>query len=142
MKHLLLQFAEVPEMPDIDLDLVEYDPVQNLTIVKNSGIPAVNFDHQVTQTFTKTYGEGADSDSDLQYKVKSMMGTSTHTRVLHESTDNDADRAIRVATLAHTATKTFTRTEASDSDNNYKDLSYLTSTRTLTESSEALDSDK
>ncbi len=139
MKHLILQFAETPNQENIDLSMVEYDPQLQLTVIKGTKTPAVNFDEQATNTLTKTVGEGADADRDTRHNVRVMLATSTQTRVHNESADSDPRR--KLSSLLDTSSDTFTRT-ASDGDKDLRDISYLAATCTLTESSETLDSDK
>jgi len=138
MKHLLLQYAESPNQENIDLSAIEYNPTLNLNVFKGTNIPAVNFSEQATETFTKTTGEGVDSDRNL--KLKTLMDTSTQTRVQNEASDSDANG--RCEKLLDTSTQTFIKTEASDSDKNFSDMEYLSATQTLTETGETLDSDK
>ena len=115
MKHLILEFAEKPSNENIDLSNIEYDHDLNLNVLKGTKTPAINFSDQATETFTKVTGEAADTDRHLKKGLSLSMDTSTETR---------------------------THNEVSDSDKNFRDLYYLSATRTLTESSEALDSDK
>lgn len=142
MKHILLQFAEVPDGENIDTSFIEYSPVLNLSIVKGTDIPAVTFSDQATETFTKTNGEGTDSDHNLKYQaLDSLMDTTTATRTHGETTDSDP-RHHDLSSLLDTATHTFVKSEASDSDQHFKDLAFLSATRTLTETVETVDSDK
>lgn len=115
MSYFLLQFAECSENEHIDTSIVEYDETQHLNVIKGTNVPAVNYINLATETFTKTTGEGADSDRDVYQNLSLLMATETHTR-MHQ--------------------------EATDSDQGFRNLQYLVDTRTLTESSEALDSDK
>jgi|GEM_PF-630952 len=141
MKHIILQFTESPEQPDISMDLVEYDKLLNLNVVKGTKIPAVTYTEQATDTFTKTYTEGSDSDRDLQNELEDLMATTTATRTYSEALDSDP-RMHSIQSLTDTSTQTFVNVEQSDSDKGFKDLAYLSETRTLTEANEALDSDK
>lgn len=140
-KHLILEFAEIPEQENIDFNIIEYDEKLNLNVVKGTKIPAVTFSHQDTQTFSKGGNEGTDSDTDLQNNISMMLETSTQTRRINEETDSDPTYS-KLTTMLDTTTQTFVHTEVSDSDKNFHDLQFLSDTRTLTESSEALDSDK
>jgi hypothetical protein len=140
MNHLILEFAETPNQENVALDVVEYDSDLNLTVIKGTKTPAVLFDDQATNTFTKANGEGADADKQLSDAVGILLATSTQTRLLNESADTDP--RTKLARMLDTSTKTFTNTETSDSDKDMRDISYLAATRTLTESSETLDSDK
>lgn len=132
MQYLLLKFAETPQKENIDLSIVEYDNELNLNVIKGTKIPAITFMDQATETFTKTAGEGADSDRDLNCTIAAMADTSTQTKVSNESSDSDTRQSL--IQLLDTSTQTFVRSEVSDSDKNFKDLEYLAATRTLTES--------
>ncbi len=140
MKHLLLHLAEEANQEPIDTSLIEYDHNLNLNVLKSTSIPAVIFDNQATETFTKGGFEGTDSDQDVQSKIDIILGTSTQTRAQNESSDNDKNNQLEL--MLDTRTKTFTNTEASDDDKNFTALQYVVDTRTLTESLEVTDSDK
>lgn len=140
MKHILLQFAEIPEREDIHLSVVEYDHELNLNVIRGSKTPAITFTDQATETFTKVQGEGADSDRDIKYNISSLLETSTQTRVSNEGSDSDP--MYHIGSMLDTSTHTLVHAEVSDSDKNFRDIEFLSATRTLTESSEALDSDK
>lgn len=64
------------------------------------------------------------------------METETFTKTGGEASDSDADFQM------DTATRTYTEMEATDSDANIHSLIQLMGTSTLTESSEAVDSDE
>ena len=115
MSYFLLEFAETPTAELVNSSLIEYDKELNLSVIKGTKTPALQAAHQATETFTKTSGEGTDSDRDARNVMEAMIATSTQTRVQHEASDSDKDR---------------------------HHLSSLVATRTLTESSEAADSDK
>ncbi len=135
MRHILLEFAEVPKQDAIDMSMVEYDNELNLNVFKNTKIPAVTFADQQTETFTKTQGEGSDSDRDMKYNISSLLDTSTQTRTHNEVSDSDSK--YNLSSLLDTSTLTFVNNEVSDSDKNLRDMGFLSSTRTLTETSEA-----
>ena len=139
-KHILLQFAETPEHDFIDTSIVEYDYILNLNVFKGTKTAAVNYADQQTETFTKTSGEGSDSDNDLKYNLSSLLDTSTQTRTHNE--DSDSDARISFSNLMDTSTLTFVNSEISDSDKNIRDIEFLSATRTLTETSEVLDNDR
>ncbi|OBY65975.1 hypothetical protein [Polaribacter vadi] len=115
MKPLILEFTESPKLQNIDYSLIEYSKEKNLSVLKNTTIPAISYVSMDTETFTKTSGEPSDSDNDYRLKLKRLLDTST---------------------------ETFTSTEPSDSDNNYSSLKLLMDTQTVTESIEPTDSDK
>lgn len=116
MKPLILEFAESPELKKIDYSLIEYSKKKNLSVIKNTEIPAISYVSMDTETFTKTYGEPSDSDNQHKYNLRSLLDTST---------------------------ETFTgASDPSDSDNNRKSLQMLLDTQTVTESIESTDSDK
>lgn len=115
-KNLLLHFAETLDAPIEDgRDLVEYNNNLNLVVLKGTTIPAVNYANEATETFTKSHGEGSDSDAGLSKNLTILMGTET---------------------------RTFTRGESSDSDRDKRYVQELMATQTLTERVEATDSDK
>lgn len=87
MKLFSLQFKESPTTESLDYSLIEYDPIQNLSVNKVTRQPAIDSLKLDTETFTKTQGENSDSDNNNH-----------------------------IAILLDTETRTFTRTEASDSD--------------------------
>jgi len=115
MKPLILEFAESPELKTLDYSLIEYSHKMNLSVIKNSDVPAISYVNMETETFTRTMGEPTDSDNDLRYNLKRLLDTSTDT---------------------------FTSTEPSDSDQNHSALQLLMDTQTITESVEPTDSDK
>jgi len=112
MKPLIFEFKESPTGEALDYSLIEYDKRLNLSVNKLTGQPAIETINLETETFTKTQGEGADSDRD------------------------------GLSMLMDTETRTFTHSEASDSDKDRTALQNLMDTTTLTESSEATDQDK
>jgi len=115
MKPLILEFAEKPTFKNLDFSLIEYSQKQNLSVIKDTEMPAIKYVSMDTETFTKTTGEPTDSDNDYKLSLRQILDTST---------------------------ETFTSTEASDSDNDLKRLKLLMDTQTITESVEGTDSDK
>ncbi len=111
MKPLIFEFRENPIGEAQDYSLIEYDDNLNLSVNKLTGQPAIDSVNLETETFTKTQGEGADSDRS------------------------------GVSILMDTETRTFNRSEASDSDKDRMVLQNLIATTTLTESSETADQD-
>ena len=126
MKHILLEFSETPDQYDIDLSKITYDNDLNLNVLKNTKIPAITFADQQTETFTKTNGEGSDSDNDMKYKIAPLLTTSTQTRTHNEA--SDCDSKYNLSNLLDTSTQTFINSEVSDSDKNIRDLDYLSAT--------------
>lgn len=118
MKHILLQFAETPEGADISTDCIEYDHTLHLNVVKNTAVPAVTFDQQATETFTKAHGEGADSERNSMEDIYKLMSTSTETRIVREASDSDPRQML---SLLYTMTQTHVEAESSDSDKGIKD---------------------
>lgn len=112
MRPLIFEFKETPIGESHDYSLIEYDHTLNLSVSKMTGLPAIEMANLETETFTKTQGEGADSD-------KSGLSM-----------------------LMDTETRTYTHSEASDSDRDRMALQNLMATTTLTESSETVDQDK
>jgi hypothetical protein len=115
MKPLILEFAEAPKLKNLDYSLIEYSWNKNLSVLKNTDIPAISYVSMDTETFTKTTGEPTDSDSNFNYKIKRLLDTSTGTHSF---------------------------TEPSDSDDNFSPLKMLLDTQIITESVEPTDSDK
>jgi hypothetical protein len=111
MRPLILEFKEKPTGEDLDYSLIEYDHTLNLSVNKLTRLPAIESLNLETETFTKTQGEGSDTD-------KSGLSL-----------------------LMDTETRTFTHSEASDSDRDRMALQSLMETSTLTESSETTDQD-
>src|SRR4051794_1576840 len=105
MKHLLLQFAEIPKLPEVDLSVVEYNSELSLTVLKGTNIPAVAYDQQATKTFTKIQSEASDADRDERHQLEAMLGTSTQTREYQETSDSDPHRTL--LSLIGTSTQTF-----------------------------------
>jgi len=142
MSYFLLEFGEAATGESVYSSLIEYDKELNLSVIKGTKTPAIKAAQQATETFTKTQGEGTDSDRDTHYSFAVMMATKTQTRVSQEATDSDRDIRQDLRTLMGTSTQTFVKQEVSDSDKDRQRLSSLVATRTLTESSEVADSDK
>lgn len=115
MKPLIFQFKETPELKNLDYSLIEYSKEKQLSVIKNTQIPAISYVSMDTETFTKSSGEPTDSDKNLSHSVRHLLDTRTDT-LNHE--------------------------EQSDSDNNYSSLRLLMDTQTITESEEPTDSDK
>lgn len=112
MRPLIFEFKDNPTGEAQDYSLIEYDNTLNLSVNKLTGQPAIGTVNLETETFTKTQGEGADSDRN------------------------------GLSMLMDTETRTFTHSEASDSDKDRMALQNLMDTTTLTESSETTDQDK
>lgn len=148
MKPLILEYAEKANGKPLDFSMVEYSYEQNLTVLKNSNVPAVKFMPLDTTTFTKADGEASDTDAQpmsLVNELKSLLDTTTQTKTFSEASDSDASYMSMVTDLKillDTATKTFTSTEVSDSDDKIKAFGSLLDTKTLTETVENSDSDK
>lgn len=142
MSYFILEFAEAATGEPVDCPQIEYDKELNLSVIKGTKTPALKAVQQATETFTKTQGEGTDSDRDAHHLLSVMMATQTQTRVSQEATDSDRDICQNLRTLMGTSTQTYVKQEVSDSDKDRQHLSSLVATRTLTESSEVADSDK
>lgn len=148
MKPLILEYAETPTGKPLDFSMVEYSAKQNLTVLKDTDVPAVKFMPLDTNTFTKTQGESSDSDAQtmsLLNELNSLLDTSTKTRTVSEASDSDNGMVQGIDNLKamlDTTTKTFTNAEVSDSDDRIKALVSLLDTKTLTENVENSDSDR
>jgi hypothetical protein len=114
MRPLILEFAEIPKIKKLDYSLIEYSNVKNLSLIKNTEIPAITYANMDTGTSTKTDNEPTDSDLDIRYKLSRLLDTSTDTRSAQEPTD---------------------------SDDNFSSIKLLMDTKTITESVEPTDSD-
>lgn len=148
MRPLILQYSETPTGNQLDFSLVEYSVEQNLTVIKNTDIPAVKFMSLDTNTFTRTGGEQSDSDAQkisLIQELQNLLDTRTKTFSGEESdSDNQIKAEIQnIKTLLDTKTVTLVSTEAVDSDNDRaKALLSLLDTKTITENVENSDSDR
>lgn len=115
MRPLILEFAETPEMKNLDFSLIEYSKKKNLSVMKGTENSAISYVNMDTSTMTKAGEEPADSDNDYKFNLKHLLDTSTDT---------------------------FTSTEQSDSDNSRASLKMLMDTQTITESAEPTDPDR
>lgn len=90
MEPLILKFRETPTENDLKYDEVEYSSKLNLTVLKGTEDPAVDFLKMETETFTKAQGEGSDTDkSGVGRKLRLLMETMTETHAQLEGTDKD-----------------------------------------------------
>jgi len=96
MKPLILQYTEKPLVDSFDNSLIEYDHILNLSVDKITKRPAVSFLNMGTETFTKTYNEVSDSDTD---RINYMMGTSTQTHYQTEGSDDDKGYEVHYSTI-------------------------------------------
>jgi hypothetical protein len=114
MQPLILKFKERSTKKNLDYSLIEYCPNQNLSVIRNSQIPAINYVSLDTITNTRT-DETSDTDDNLKYSLRNLMDTSTSTLV---------------------------KNEVSDGDETNSDLKLILDTQTVTESVEGTDSDQ
>jgi hypothetical protein len=148
MRPLLLEYIEKTDGKPLDFSMVEYSYEQNLTVLKNSNIPAVKFMPIDTITFTKADGESSDTDAQPLSSVnelKNLLDTRTETKTFSEVSDSDASYMSKVndlKVLLDTSTQTLISTEISDSDSKLQAFISLLDTKTLTENVENSDSDK
>lgn len=112
MKPFIFEFKELPTETNVDYSQVEYDPSLNLSIHRQTGLPAIESVNLETDTFTKTEGEGADTDKN---GLQMLVETQTVTLVNSEATDSDKDRFL-LKQLVDTTTATRTTAEATDQD--------------------------
>ena len=115
MRPLILEFAETPQLKNLDFSLIEYSNKQNLSVLKGTETSAISYVNLDTSTMTKAGEEPSDSDNDYKFNLKQMMDTST---------------------------ETLNSIEQSDSDNSQASLRMLMDTQTITESVEPTDSDR
>ena len=107
MEPLLLKFKEKPSEKSLDYSILEYSKELNLSVLKASNQPAVKYFTLGTETFTKTTGEGADSDlSNANGRVKSLLDTSTETLAGGEPSDSDYSNSAKLKALLDTTTIT------------------------------------
>ncbi|KQC00388.1 hypothetical protein [Pedobacter sp. Hv1] len=112
MKPFIFQFKEQPTVESADYSQLQYDKILNLSIDKQTGMPAICALDLSTETFTKTQGE--DSDTEQTY-VSRLMGTESITLVDLEASDADPDR-FSMSMLMGTETETRQYVEGADSD--------------------------
>jgi len=112
MKPFVFQFLTSPSEKSLDHSMIEYDANQNLSVIKNSQIPAIIYANLDTETFTRMQIESSDSD---RPEIECLIDTATHTLV---------------------------NAEQVDSDQGMRGLIGLMDTSTLTESAETVDQDK
>ena len=119
MKPLILEYSETPSGSDSDIDfsVIEYSKELNLSVLKGTNMPAVNYLTTDTVTLTKSGGEGSDNDSEshITKNLNMLLDTSTRTLAGGEgSSDNDQDRS-NIKNLLDTQTLT-ERVETTDRD--------------------------
>lgn len=133
MKPLILDFAENPELIDLDISILEYSDELNLTVLKSTKEIAIEKVCMETETFTKSVGEGTDQDKDLVH---------SKTPVITEVFDSDPSIQNLLTHLMETTTYTFANREETDTDKDISKIRQLMDTRTITEyKGEATDSD-
>jgi hypothetical protein len=107
MKPLIFEFKENPTGEAQDYSLIKYDNTLNLSINKLTGQPAIDTLNFETETFTKSQGEGADSDRNGLFL---LMDTETRTFAHSEASDSDKDGMTLQHLLGITTTKEFSKT--------------------------------
>ncbi|SDQ89895.1 hypothetical protein [Flagellimonas zhangzhouensis] len=112
MRPITFNFLEKPEEIGLDEPILSYDEELNLSIDKNSGLPAFDVLSMDTSTGTKDYVEVSDTDDTLNL---SYMDTATRTNTQMESTDLD-NNVHYLIQMMDTSTATRTYDEAADSD--------------------------
>jgi hypothetical protein len=53
MKPLILEFTESPKIQNIDYSLIEYSKEKNLSVLKNTDIPAISYVSMDTEHLQK-----------------------------------------------------------------------------------------
>ncbi|KUJ56721.1 hypothetical protein [Chryseobacterium aquaticum] len=109
MRNLVLNYFEEINNTIIENGDLKYCDKLNLTVDKNNE-PAISRVNLATQTFTKTYDEASDSDSD---RNAVLMSTQTRTFTNTESSDSDRDNRINLLMITSTITES---QELTDSD--------------------------
>lgn len=117
MKPLILEFKECLYGEDNDFSSIEYSNILNLSVDKNTQIPAIQYLNLETETFTKTKNETSDSDKNA---LNFLMHTETGTFTYSEVSDSDRD----VTNLKNIIDNTTTITESSDQDKPHNDINY------------------
>ena len=116
MEPLILTFRETPKKQSLDFSIVKYSEELNLSVLRTNGKPAVKYMNLGTETFTKTQGEGADTDiSNSTSTLKSLMDTSTETYSGGKPSDADRNHEQKLRMLLDTTTIT-EAVEGTDSD--------------------------
>ena len=93
---------------------VEYSKELNLSVFKDSRLPAISTPLLGTITMTKAGDEPSDSDYDNSILTKASLGTITQTRNMLESSDSDYGKTLFSA--MGTSTVTLVSLEGTDSD--------------------------
>ena len=112
MKYLLLEYGEAP-IQAIGMPRVKYCYDRNLTVLEETGKPAIDLleNHLATETFTRVDSETPDSDDNYQMS----LATQTRTFVDAERPDSDANNYSFAAALI-TGTTTKVEMESTDQD--------------------------
>lgn len=113
MKPFILQFAELPNSKPLDYSPIEYNETLNLSVLKGTKTPAIEYMDMGTTTFSKGDDEGTDADNQ---SLSTLINTTTDT---HQHAQ-----------------------ESSDSDDDIRSLYDLITTTTLTEAEEVTDQDR
>lgn len=92
----------------------DYDDELQLSVVKGTKISAFDVVNLSTYTMTKAGGEVTDDDSEAGGIRRSDLGTITFSAINDETTDSDADKT-RLQNVLSTRTMTLSH-EATDSD--------------------------
>jgi len=95
----------------VDTTILEYDNKLQLSVMKDSRIPAFDSLNLSTQTFTKANGEETDPDPMGTF---GSLHTQTYSATNSEITDSDFDKPPLSNALV---TSTFTRQQIEGSDN-------------------------
>lgn len=107
MEPLILSFKESPNDQRPDFSIVEYSKDLNLSVLKATGKPAIEYLNLGTETFTKSKGEGSDTDRGSDNTIfDSIVNTTTGTRTKEESTDSDYSYIDSLRMLLDTTTIT------------------------------------
>jgi hypothetical protein len=132
MNPFIYNFLEDRKRESSNVNLLEYSNDLNLTVVKGTKNPAIDFNSLGTQTFTKANGESTDADQDwIGLSQNISLGTGTQTRQQMES--GDSDHHQQLIALMGTQTVTLVNTEGFDTDY-HNSIKQMMATQTITES--------
>lgn len=116
MKSLILEYKESPKEQEINNSVIEYSRKLNLSVIKGTNKPAIQFAYLDTETFTKAVGEPpTDTDKDILTSIKMLLDTRLETK---------------------------TQGEVTTPDHGFHNLRRLMDTQTLTEAREDTDTDR
>lgn len=95
MKPFILNFAEEPKRIEFDISGIEYSEKYNLTVIKESGKPAISEHELDTTTFKKSKEFPTDTDYENNKNKYSKLGKLPRFRsILETRTITEAGREV------------------------------------------------